>query len=131
MRPFRRCPRYWSEATNRVILCAFSRLPDGGTVYEAYVGGRARDEAGARDPLSGCTNSCARTRTPRGARCRWRFLRGKDVATTLLQTAQRLDADVLCVGTHRRGGLKKTQMASVALAVMTRADRPVVRPPEP
>jgi nucleotide-binding universal stress UspA family protein len=59
-------------------------------------------------------------------------LSGQDVATALLKAAERLCVDVLCVGTHGRGGLKKTLMGSVAKEVMARADRPVlvVRPPE-
>ena len=39
---------------------------------------------------------------------------------------------MLCLGTHGQGGLKATLVGSVAKAVMSRADRPVlvVRPPE-
>ena len=58
-------------------------------------------------------------------------LEGPDVAEALLQAAQRLDADVLCVGTHGRTG-GKTAMGSVARTLTARADRPVlvVRPIE-
>jgi len=57
---------------------------------------------------------------------------GEDTAKALLQAAERLNVDVLCMGTHGSSALRTALMGSVAREVMQRADRPVmvVRPPE-
>jgi nucleotide-binding universal stress UspA family protein len=121
----------FSDAANRAIPYAFSLLPNGGTVYVVTVGEgpRSEQEGELRQRLQ---QLLPRDADAQGRKVRVEVLEGQDVATALLKAAQRLDADVLCLGTHGRSGLKKTVMGSVAKEVMSRADRPVlvVRPPE-
>ncbi len=47
-------------------------------------------------------------------------------AEAIAQAAERLDADVLCLGTHGRSGLSKTVLGSVADAVLRITARPVL-----
>ncbi|HYO57431.1 universal stress protein [Archangium sp.] len=120
----------FSDAANRAIPYAFSLLPNGGTVYVVTV-----DEAPqvAEPELRQRLHQLLpRDADAQGRKVQVEVLAGSDVATALLKAAQRLNADVLCLGTHGRSGLKKTVMGSVAKEVMSRADRPVlvVRPPE-
>lgn len=54
-----------------------------------------------------------------------------DPARAICQAAERLDADVICLGSHGRSGVSAALMGSVAQAVMAQSRRPVlvVRPP--
>lgn len=54
-------------------------------------------------------------------------------AEAIAQAAERLDADLICVGTHGRGGLGRTLLGSVAQAVIQHTQRPVLfaRAPKP
>ena len=56
----------------------------------------------------------------------------EDAATGILQAAERLDADVICLGTHGGSGLMKSLLGSVTQKVMAKSLRPllVVRPPK-
>jgi nucleotide-binding universal stress UspA family protein len=47
-------------------------------------------------------------------------------ATAIVQAAERLGVDVICIGTHGRSGLSKVIMGSVAQAVLTKTPRPVL-----
>jgi nucleotide-binding universal stress UspA family protein len=53
------------------------------------------------------------------------------VAEAIGQVAERLGADVICLGTHGGSGLSKALLGSVAQKVMASSKRPllVVRPP--
>ena len=57
----------------------------------------------------------------------------RDVAKTVGSEAESFGADVICLGSHGRGGLSKAVLGSVAQTVMTHSKRPllVVRPPTP
>jgi nucleotide-binding universal stress UspA family protein len=52
--------------------------------------------------------------------------RGRSVATTILDVAAEIDADVIVLGTRGRGGVKSLLLGSVSHAVVQHADRPVV-----
>jgi nucleotide-binding universal stress UspA family protein len=52
-------------------------------------------------------------------------LRAGDVVDTILDTATRLDADLLVMGTHGRTGLERFVLGSVAEQVLRRAPCPV------
>ena len=58
------------------------------------------------------------------------LLDGGDAATAIVQDANRVGADAICVGSHGRSGLGRALMGSVAETVARRAQRPVliVRP---
>ncbi|QRK10409.1 universal stress protein [Archangium violaceum] len=124
----------FSDVANRAIPYAFSLLPNGGTVYVVTVGEapQAQVTESERDSRQRLHQLMPRDADAHGRKVQVEVLAGQDVATAILQAAQRFDADVICVGTHGRTGLKTVLMGSVAKAVMSRADRPVmvVRPPE-
>lgn len=52
--------------------------------------------------------------------------RGEDVATALVQAAQREHADVIVMSTHGRSGLKHVLLGSVAERVVHRSEIPVL-----
>ncbi|OJT19178.1 universal stress protein [Archangium sp. Cb G35] len=124
----------FSDAANRAIPYAFSLLPNGGTVHVVTVAENPRQAIEQeRDLRQRLHQLLPRDADAQGRKVLVEVLSGQDVATVLLKAAERLSVDVLCVGTHGRGGLmKKSLMGSVAKEVMARADRPVlvVRPPE-
>ncbi len=47
-------------------------------------------------------------------------------ATAIVQAAERLGVDVICLGTHGRSGLSKAVMGSVAQEVLAKTPRPVL-----
>ncbi len=49
-----------------------------------------------------------------------------DAAEAIRQTAERFNADLICLGSHGRSGLAKTFLGSVAQAVMAGSRRPVL-----
>lgn len=78
-----------------------------------------------------------RQRVPHGAELRGisvgaELLVGEDVAQTLMQAAERLDVDLVCMGSRGRGGLGRALLGSVAQEVLRHSHRPVLllRPPQ-
>lgn len=61
------------------------------------------------------------------------LLTGKDVARTLAQAAERLEADLICVGSRARSGVGAALLGSVAQQLLASSRRPVLvlRPPAP
>ena len=51
---------------------------------------------------------------------------GGKAAEAIVQAAERLDADVICLASHGRGGVTRTIMGSVAGEVIQRSHRPVL-----
>jgi nucleotide-binding universal stress UspA family protein len=51
---------------------------------------------------------------------------GRSAAEAILQAAERLDADLIAVGSHGRSGIKRALLGSVAEEVARHASRPVV-----
>lgn len=139
----------FSELGNAAIPHAYSILRGGGTVHLVHViaqlpelpGGRFARESSARSntPEARHVRECAaqlRALIPaeaglRGIITQIEVVRGRDVAETIYQSAERLGADVICLGTHGRSGLLKALIGSVAQKVMALSRRPlfVVRPP--
>jgi nucleotide-binding universal stress UspA family protein len=60
------------------------------------------------------------------------FIRVGEAAAEILATAKEWSADMVVIGSHGRGGIKRLVLGSVAESVMRRARCPVlvVRPPE-
>lgn len=50
----------------------------------------------------------------------------RDVAGAITQAAERLGADVICLGTHGRSGVAKTVLGSVAQGVLSTTQRPIL-----
>ncbi len=57
---------------------------------------------------------------------RLHILESNHAAEAICQAAERLGADLVCLGTHGRSGLAKAALGSVALAVMAHTQRPVL-----
>jgi len=53
-------------------------------------------------------------------------LESSEVAEAICQAAERLDASVICLGTHGRSGLSQKLLGSVAQGVLQRTRRPVL-----
>ncbi len=83
----------------------------------------AHDEAAARERLSGMIPADAATRN---IATEVTTIESHDVARAIRQAAERFGADVICVGAHNRSGLMQTVLGSVAQAVMTHSERPVL-----
>jgi nucleotide-binding universal stress UspA family protein len=60
-------------------------------------------------------------------------LESNEPAAAIAQAAERLDADLICMGTHGRGGVARAALGSVALGVLPHTQRPVLfaRAPRP
>lgn len=54
------------------------------------------------------------------------ILERQDAAAAVCEVAERFDADVVCVGSHNRPGLRAKALGSVSLAVLRRCRRPVL-----
>jgi nucleotide-binding universal stress UspA family protein len=123
----------FSDSANRAIPYAFSLLPAGGTIHVVYVGEQPQVTEQERELRKRLHQLVPRDGDANGRKVQVEILSGRDVAETLLKAAERLNVDVMCLGTHGRGALRTSLMGSVTKAVMSRADRPVlvVRPPEP
>ncbi|CAM3169962.1 universal stress protein [Corallococcus sp. ZKHCc1 1396] len=113
-------------AGDRAIAYAFALTPPGGTVHLLHVApARATPEQlqEARRQLE--------LRVPRAEkagthRVELSVLTGDDVAGVITQAAERHCVDLLCLGTHGRGGVSRVVLGSVAQQVMARSDRPTV-----
>jgi nucleotide-binding universal stress UspA family protein len=122
----------FSDTGNRAVAHACGLVPPGGTVHLVHIaeGSRAAgQEAELRQQLLAVV--------PRAAEASGRRVQvevipvgGKDVVTCLVQAAERLSVDAIVLGTHGRSGLKRAVLGSVAQALLSRTDRPVlmVRP---
>ena len=60
----------------------------------------------------------------RGVQAHAELLTGGDVALALTQAAERLDADLICLGSRGRGGLGSTLLGSVARELLAREPPP-------
>ena len=123
----------FSDTGNRAVVHACGLVPPGGTVRLVHVveGGRAAEqEAELRQRLMAVVPKAAEAS---GRRVQVEVLAGgKDVVTTLVQAAERFGVDAIVMGTQGRSGLKRAVLGSVAQALLTHTDRPVlrVRPPQ-
>jgi nucleotide-binding universal stress UspA family protein len=122
----------FSDTGNRAVAHACGLVPPDGTVHLVHVAegrGSAEQEAELRRQLLAVVPRAAEAS---GRRVRVEVLAGdgKDAVTSLVQAAERFGVDAIVVGTHGRSGLKRAVLGSVAQALLTRTDRPVlmVRP---
>ena len=143
------CATDLSEFGNRAVDVAFAAATSGGSVTLVHVvvepavpsplvphyGERhpSRDELAeqqreASERLTALAKPAAQkrkmsfeVRTPRAAH----------VTDALLAEAERIDADLICLATHSRTGLKKLVLGSAAHDVLVEAGRPVLLVPSP
>ncbi|NOK20138.1 universal stress protein [Corallococcus carmarthensis] len=120
-----------SPLADEAIPFAFALAPAGSEVHLVTVVPE-RSGADLHQDLKGRLLE----RVPRGLESREvvtrvEVLHGEDVALTLAQAAERLDADLLCLGSRGHGGLKEALLGSVARQLLSQSRRPVLvlRPP--
>ncbi len=139
----------FSELANHAIPHVYTLLRGGGTVHLAYVmhpqelpGGEIlqgppdrRFEARHAKHVQACAEKL-RSLIPAeasasGVNTQVEVVEHRAVAEAIGQVAERLGADVICLGTHGGSGLSKALLGSVAQKVMAHSKRPllVVRPP--
>ncbi|WP_434346983.1 universal stress protein [Myxococcus virescens] len=120
----------FSETGNRAVAHAFALTAPGGTVHLVHATESkpsVEEEAQMREQLSALVPKSANDRN-----VRLNIIPGsKDVVATLAQTAERLGASAIVMGTHGRSGWKRAVLGSVTQSLLLRTDRPVlvVRPP--
>lgn len=139
----------FSELANAAIPRAYSLLRGGGTVHLLHVlprlgelpdGFAARLET-VRDktPDSQRMMECAarlRALSPvdaetQGIMTQIQVVEGRDVAEVICQNAERLNVELICLGSRGRTGLSGTFMGSVAQEVIARSRRPLlIVPPQ-
>jgi nucleotide-binding universal stress UspA family protein len=136
------CATDFSTLGNGAIPLAYSVVDPGGTVHLVHIVKTAHDPFDAYDiftPLPGKAFSeaqaTARTRLaeliPKDAAAAnistdIHVLQSTEPATAICQAAERIGADIICLGTHGRSGLPKAVLGSVAQEVLTHTRRPVL-----
>jgi nucleotide-binding universal stress UspA family protein len=116
----------FSELGDRAVAYACALTPPGGTVHLLHVSPPelTPDQVSAlRKQLE---ERVPRAASQGGRRVELEVASGHDVAGAITQAAERHSADIICMGTHGRTGMIRAVMGSVAQAVMTRTERPVV-----
>jgi len=129
-----------SALGNGAIPYAYSLVEKGGIVHLLHVVERhVPNLMFSFDPNVGSPSSEAakgqmeaalRGLVPQGAESRdirteVQVVEGGRVPTVILQTAERLGVDAVCVGSHGRGGLGKTLLGSVANVILEGSGKPV------
>ncbi|NOK34179.1 universal stress protein [Corallococcus exercitus] len=130
----------FSPLANLAIPHALSLLPRGGELVLAHVIesplpivyvdfwpavtlGDMGDEAEVRRELEALVPGDAERR---GVTVRVELLSGIQAAQALCQAAERYGADIVCLGSHGRTGVRRAVLGSVAQEVVARSRRPVL-----
>lgn len=135
----------FSELGNAAIPHAYSLLCSGGVVQLLHViqsdapaaRSRAQGLSKTRSGLIEASAGQLRGLVPAGAvdhriHTQFEVVESSDVAEAICQSAERFDADVICIGSHGSSGLSAALLGSVAHEVLNRSRRPmfVIRPPK-
>jgi nucleotide-binding universal stress UspA family protein len=114
------------ELGDRAIAYACALTPPGGTVHLLHVTPpevKPEQLSALRKQLE---DRVPRAASQGGRKVELEVASGTEVASVIAQAAERHGVDLICMGTHGRTGMMRAVMGSVAQAVMTRSDRPVV-----
>lgn len=129
-----------SSFGNGAVPYAYSLVEKGGVVHLLHVAERHLPNAMfSFDPnigipssamAKGQAESALRGLVPPGAvereiRTEVHVVEGGRIPTAILQVAERLGVDAVCVGSHGRGGLGKTLLGSVANVILEGSSKPV------
>lgn len=63
--------------------------------------------------------------TGKEIQCDWRVIEGA-IVESIIEVADEIDADLIAMASHGRGGLSRVFFGSVASGVLQRADRPLL-----
>ena len=139
----------FSELGNRAVAHAFAQVADGGTVYLVHVVDpyhvpspmipkyqtHGASEKEHEQEIQELRRRLQQLTPPevggRGITADARVVEGEPLAATICTLAERFDAELICMGSHGRGGLSRLVLGSVTNAVIARTHRPVlvVKPP--
>jgi nucleotide-binding universal stress UspA family protein len=139
----------FSALANSSIPLAYATASDGGTVHLVHVvkAGHPRVDPydvfhPAPDPTTSEAVVAARARLSRlipsdadgrGLSTQVHVLEANDAWEAIVQAAERLDVDLICLGTHGRSGVAQVALGSVAAHVLSNSRRPLLlaRNPQP
>ena len=119
-------PTDFSALADRAVPVAYSLLANGGRVHLVYVAGP--EEEGARESLE----ANLRARVPhsaQGIQSEIEVLRGDSAWEPIWQFAERVGADLICMGTHSRRPASRAVLGSQAQTLLQRSRIPVVLVP--
>lgn len=130
----------FSEGGNAAVQLAYSLAPEGAWVHLVHVIPATSDgferhdifEPGdANAPARADAEARLRALIPadaldRHSRSVVHVLGAKNAATAIAQAAERLDVDLLCLGTRGRGGIARALLGSQAQSVLASTHRPVL-----
>lgn len=115
-----------SALGNEAIRHAFSLLGEAeAEVYLVHVVPAAQTTADDALLAGALREQIPRQATRGRIAARTEIIHDDQVAEAIVAAAQRLGADVICVGSHGHSGLRRTLLGSVAEAVMRHARQPV------
>lgn len=139
MPQFRRVlvPTDFSTWGNRAIALAYSVVRAGGEVCLVHVTAptsrRTSDRSNQERQAERGRRAAAQLQAlvpeaaePRRVKSRTEVAEHTQPAIAICQAAERFDADLICLGSRGRSGLRKALLGSVAQAVMTQSKRPVL-----
>ena len=128
----------FSKLGNRAIPFAYSALQRGGRVCLLHVvkstsrsDGKARAHETRHSERNDRLSTQLQALIPaeaeaRGINTRVEVVEHAEIGTAICQAAERLGADLICMGSQGRSGLAKTLLGSVTQDVMARSHRPVL-----
>src|SRR5688572_18586701 len=131
----------FSRIGNAAIPLAYSVVTYGGTVHLVHVLETAHDPLepydifaptrGADSPAQAAARKHLAALVPNdfggvAATTRLHVLEAADPRKAICQAAERLGADLICLGTHGRSGIARAVLGSVASGVLEQSRRPVL-----
>ncbi len=118
-----------SEQGDLAIRHALALAPPGARLQLVHVlEGESGEEASLREQMLGLVEAEA---LRRGVDVRVEVLHGEDPASGLLEAAERIDADVVVIGSGGKTGLKRILLGSTAEALVRQSRRPLYLVPPP
>ena len=140
----------FSDLGNHAIPTAYAMVKDGGTVYLLHIEepfhvpspmipkyqttgvSASEHDRDNRDMKMRLQHLIPPAAEARGIKTDVRIVEGTNLAAAICQCAERYGVDMICMGSHGRGGLTQLVTGSVTNAVISRSHRPVtvVKPPE-
>lgn len=115
-----------SSLADEAIPLAFALAPPGAEVHLVTVVSETGAPDWHRDLQRKLLERVPRGLEQREVRTHAEVLIGKDVALALTQAAERMNADLVCIGSRGHGGLKEALLGSVARQVLAQSRRPVL-----
>jgi nucleotide-binding universal stress UspA family protein len=139
----------FSDVGNGALPLAYAALNPGGTVHLLHVVESSRPHVDpyhvfdpALDPVTSEAAAAARVRlnqlapadaSAKGISTEVHVLVATDAWEAICKAAERLDVDLICLGTHGRTGVARAALGSVAAHVLSNSRRPLLlaRGPKP